>query len=100
MADTLTRSSEPDLTPLDVYSQVVVSVAEQLTPGSPLCRFPDVGATGGSRLERGRRWSSRTTVSCSPTRTSSGRRKPPSCVRRRHHRAVPSSVVTPCPTWQ
>jgi S1-C subfamily serine protease len=32
MADTLTRSSEPDLTPLDAYSQVVVSVAEQLTP--------------------------------------------------------------------
>jgi S1-C subfamily serine protease len=32
MSDTLTRSSEPDLTPLDAYSQVVVSVAEQLTP--------------------------------------------------------------------
>src|SRR5580700_1246025 len=32
MADTLTRSSEPDLTPLDAYSQVVVSVAAQLTP--------------------------------------------------------------------
>jgi S1-C subfamily serine protease len=32
MAYTLTRSSEPDLTPLDAYSQVVVSVAEQLTP--------------------------------------------------------------------
>jgi S1-C subfamily serine protease len=32
MADTLTRSSEPDLMPLDAYSQVVVSVAEQLTP--------------------------------------------------------------------
>jgi S1-C subfamily serine protease len=32
MSDTLIRSSEPDLTPLDAYSQVVVSVAEQLTP--------------------------------------------------------------------
>jgi S1-C subfamily serine protease len=32
MSDTLTRSSEPDLTPLDAYSQVVVYVAEQLTP--------------------------------------------------------------------
>jgi S1-C subfamily serine protease len=32
MSDALTRSSEPDLTPLDAYSQVVVSVAEQLTP--------------------------------------------------------------------
>ena len=32
MTDTLTRSSEPELAPLDAYSQVVVSVAEQLTP--------------------------------------------------------------------
>jgi S1-C subfamily serine protease len=32
MTDTLARSSDPDLGPLDAYSQVVVSVAEQLTP--------------------------------------------------------------------
>ena len=32
MADTLTRSSESELAALDAYSQVVVSVAEQLTP--------------------------------------------------------------------
>ncbi len=32
MADTLTRPSESDLAALDAYSQVVVSVAEQLTP--------------------------------------------------------------------
>ena len=32
MTDTLTRSAEPDVTALDAYSQVVVSVAEQLTP--------------------------------------------------------------------
>src|SRR5271154_3689335 len=32
MSDTLTRSSEPDVAALDAYSQVVVSVAEQLTP--------------------------------------------------------------------
>jgi S1-C subfamily serine protease len=32
VTDTLTRSSEPELAPLDAYSQVVVSVAEQLTP--------------------------------------------------------------------
>jgi S1-C subfamily serine protease len=32
MTDTLTPSTEPELAPLDAYSQVVVSVAEQLTP--------------------------------------------------------------------
>jgi S1-C subfamily serine protease len=32
MTDTLARSSEPELAALDAYSQVVVSVAEQLTP--------------------------------------------------------------------
>jgi S1-C subfamily serine protease len=32
MTDTLTRPSEPELAALDAYSQVVVSVAEQLTP--------------------------------------------------------------------
>ena len=32
MADTLTHSPEPELAALDAYSQVVVSVAEQLTP--------------------------------------------------------------------
>jgi S1-C subfamily serine protease len=32
MTDTLALSSEPELTALDAYSQVVVSVAEQLTP--------------------------------------------------------------------
>ncbi len=32
MTDTLTRSPEPELAALDAYSQVVVSVAEQLTP--------------------------------------------------------------------
>jgi S1-C subfamily serine protease len=32
MSDTLTRPSEPELAALDAYSQVVVSVAEQLTP--------------------------------------------------------------------
>ncbi len=32
MADTLTRSSDPELAALDAYSQVVVSVAEELTP--------------------------------------------------------------------
>jgi len=32
MADTLTPPAEPELAPLDAYSQVVVSVAEQLTP--------------------------------------------------------------------
>ena len=32
MTDTLTRSSEAEIAPLDAYSQVVVSVAEQLTP--------------------------------------------------------------------
>jgi S1-C subfamily serine protease len=32
MADTLTRPTQPELAPLDAYSQVVVSVAEQLTP--------------------------------------------------------------------
>ncbi len=32
MTDTLTHSSEPELAALDAYSQVVVSVAEQLTP--------------------------------------------------------------------
>src|SRR5580700_9326014 len=32
MTDTLRRPSEPELAPLDAYSQVVVSVAEQLTP--------------------------------------------------------------------
>jgi S1-C subfamily serine protease len=32
MTDILTRSSEPELAALDAYSQVVVSVAEQLTP--------------------------------------------------------------------
>jgi S1-C subfamily serine protease len=32
MTDTLTRSSEPEVGALDAYSQVVVSVAEQLTP--------------------------------------------------------------------
>src|SRR5580692_3442635 len=32
MTDTLTSSIEPELAPLDAYSQVVVSVAEQLTP--------------------------------------------------------------------
>ncbi len=32
MTDTLTRSSQPELAALDAYSQVVVSVAEHLTP--------------------------------------------------------------------
>jgi len=32
MTDTLARSAEPELAPLDAYSQVVVSIAEQLTP--------------------------------------------------------------------
>jgi S1-C subfamily serine protease len=32
MTDTLVRSTEPELAALDAYSQVVVSVAEQLTP--------------------------------------------------------------------
>jgi S1-C subfamily serine protease len=32
MTDTLARASEPELEALDAYSQVVVSVAEQLTP--------------------------------------------------------------------
>jgi S1-C subfamily serine protease len=32
MTDILTRSTQPELAPLDAYSQVVVSVAEQLTP--------------------------------------------------------------------
>jgi len=32
MTDTLTRSTQPDVAALDAYSQVVVSVAEQLTP--------------------------------------------------------------------
>jgi S1-C subfamily serine protease len=32
MTDILTRSAEPELAALDAYSQVVVSVAEQLTP--------------------------------------------------------------------
>jgi S1-C subfamily serine protease len=32
MTDTLARSSQPELTALDAYSQVVVSVAEQMTP--------------------------------------------------------------------
>jgi S1-C subfamily serine protease len=32
MTDTLARSSEPELAALDAYSQVVVSIAEQLTP--------------------------------------------------------------------
>jgi S1-C subfamily serine protease len=32
MTETLTRSSDPELAALDAYSQVVVSVAEQLTP--------------------------------------------------------------------
>jgi S1-C subfamily serine protease len=32
MTDTLSRSTEPDVAALDAYSQVVVSVAEQLTP--------------------------------------------------------------------
>jgi S1-C subfamily serine protease len=32
MTDTLNRSTEPELAALDAYSQVVVSVAEQLTP--------------------------------------------------------------------
>src|SRR5580658_7533607 len=32
MTDTLARSSEPEAAALDAYSQVVVSVAEQLTP--------------------------------------------------------------------
>jgi S1-C subfamily serine protease len=32
MTDILTRSTEPELAPLDAYSQVVVSVAEQMTP--------------------------------------------------------------------
>ena len=32
MTDTLDRSTEPELAALDVYSQVVVAIAEQLTP--------------------------------------------------------------------
>ena len=32
MTDTLARSSEPEIAALDAYSQVVVSIAEQLTP--------------------------------------------------------------------
>jgi S1-C subfamily serine protease len=32
MTDILTRSTQPEAAPLDAYSQVVVSVAEQLTP--------------------------------------------------------------------
>src|ERR1700722_525587 len=32
MTDILTRSTQPELAPLDAYSQVVVRVAEQLTP--------------------------------------------------------------------
>ena len=32
MTDTLAGSAEPELAALDAYSQVVVSVAEQLTP--------------------------------------------------------------------
>src|ERR1700733_7888724 len=32
MTDTLTRSSQPEIAALDAYSQVVVSIAEQLTP--------------------------------------------------------------------
>jgi S1-C subfamily serine protease len=32
MTDTLSRSAEPELAALDAYSQVVVSIAEQLTP--------------------------------------------------------------------
>jgi S1-C subfamily serine protease len=32
MTDTLTRSTEPEVAALDAYSQVIVSVAEQLTP--------------------------------------------------------------------
>src|ERR1700722_14428219 len=32
MTDALTRSSDPEIAALDAYSQVVVSVAEQLTP--------------------------------------------------------------------
>ena len=32
MTDTLTHSTQPELAPLDAYSQVVVSIAERLTP--------------------------------------------------------------------
>jgi S1-C subfamily serine protease len=32
MTDTLARSSQPEIAALDAYSQVVVSIAEQLTP--------------------------------------------------------------------
>src|ERR1700722_2444899 len=32
MTDTLARSTQPEIAALDAYSQVVVSIAEQLTP--------------------------------------------------------------------
>ena len=63
MTDTLIHSTEPELAALDVYSRVVVAVAEQLTPGSPRCRSPDAAVTGVSLPARVRRSCSRTTAS-------------------------------------
>ena len=52
MTDTLARSSEPEVAALDAYSQVVVSVAEQLTPRVAALqvsrRLPDGGVAAGA----------------------------------------------------
>ena len=64
MTDTLSRSTEPELAALDAYSQVVVSVAEQLTPGWLHCRSSGVAVTGELLPAQARRSCSRTTASC------------------------------------
>ena len=47
MTDTLARSSQPEIAALDVYSQIVVSIAEQLTPRLSLpCKFPERRSDG------------------------------------------------------
>jgi len=95
MTDTLDRSSEPELAALDAYSQVVVSIAEQLTPGWRRCRFPGGAVTGASPLARGPGSSSQTMASYSPMPTWWGGRGRSGCLRRRHHRPVPRGRERP-----
>ena len=65
--------------PLDAYSQVVSSVARDLTP-----RVASSGSGTAAGKARARPWSSPTTASCSPTRTWSRLAGPAPPLRRRH----------------
>ena len=63
MTDTLTPSTEPEIAPLDAYSQVVVTVAEHLTPRVAACRYRSGAVTVAFLPAQVRLWCSRTTAS-------------------------------------